>query len=206
MAVGSRSAGQTAALIGAVLAVCGCCLVVIGLSGVGGVGSVSEGDALLLLQKMHQRATTGMEGAGDGGGDAVASKEIKEALKEVRATIASLEEKSRSVHTAANKQNSRTMLGGAAAERFQRGSQSCDDYHVTYDPPSQHFYYDVEVSGGGSMRWVRHWCPSEWRPQEAFYRYQRFMPRSQNNRPPPPINDFDFLDSYARSYYTKSRR
>lgn len=86
------------------------------------------------------------------------------------------------------------------------GSQSCDDYHVTYDPPSQHWYYDVEVSGGGTMRWVRHWCPSEWKPQERFYKYQRYMPRSQNNRPAPPINDFDFLDSYARSYYTKSRR
>lgn len=56
------------------------------------------------------------------------------------------------------------------------------------------------------MRWIRQWCPSEWVPQEPFYRFQRYMPASQNNRPGTPINDFDFLDSYARDYFSRSRR
>ena len=35
-------------------------------------------------------------------------------------------------------------------------------------------------------------------PQEAWYKYQRYVPRQLNNKPPPPINDFDFMNSYAQ--------
>jgi len=82
---------------------------------------------------------------------------------------------------------------------------SCEDYHVEFDPAAQHWYYDVATAGGGTTRMVRHWCPSEWEPQERFYKYQRYVPRTNNNLPAPPINDFDFLDTYARGYYSKSR-
>ncbi|KAJ1484809.1 hypothetical protein T484DRAFT_1795840 [Baffinella frigidus] len=45
---------------------------------------------------------------------------------------------------------------------------------------------------------VRRWCPSEWVPQDKWYKFQRYIPRGNNNHPAPPIDDFDFLDSFAR--------
>jgi hypothetical protein len=100
----SRSARQIAALIGALLAVCGCCLAAVGLVGSGGGGG--EGDFVTLIQRRGRI----------GDGDVVASKEIKEALKEVRATIASLEGKSRSIHSKGSLGQQRAMIGGGAAD------------------------------------------------------------------------------------------
>jgi hypothetical protein len=33
----------------------------------------------------------------------------------------------------------------------------------------------------------------------------RYVPRTNNNLPAPPINDFDFLNTFARDYYKESR-
>ena len=41
--------------------------------------------------------------------------------------------------------------------------------------------------------------------QEAWYKYQRYVPHTKNNLPAPPINDFDFLNSFARDYYRETR-
>jgi len=46
-----------------------------------------------------------------------------------------------------------------------------------YDPAAQNWYYDKKVTEGGSVRMVRHWCPSVWVPQEQWYKYQRYVPR-----------------------------
>ena len=54
-----------------------------------------------------------------------------------------------------------------AVEHFGPG---CDHYDVTFDPAAQHWFYDVEVERGGKQRMVRHWCASDWTPQEAFYK------------------------------------
>jgi hypothetical protein len=33
----------------------------------------------------------------------------------------------------------------------------------------------------------------------------RYVPRTNNNLPAPPINDFDFLNTFARDYYKETR-
>ena len=75
-----------------------------------------------------------------------------------------------------------------------------------YDPAAQHWYYWTKDAGGADVKMVRHWCPSLYVPQERWYKYQRYIPRGNNNRPAPPINDFDFLNSYARDEYAASRK
>ena len=128
-----RSARQIAALIVAVLAVCSCCLVAVGLMGSGGGGG--EGDFVTLIERRGRmrhgtRATTGQGGARMGDGDAVASKEIKEALREVRATIASLEGKSRSIGRGSPGQQ-RAMLGGGAADTSTEHASSSNKNELT---------------------------------------------------------------------------
>lgn len=65
------------------------------------------------------------------------------------------------------------------------------------------------VERGASSTVAKHWsrgrCKSDWVPQEAWYKYQRYVPRQLNNKPPPPINDFDFMNSYAQTRGDPSR-
>ena len=77
--------------------------------------------------------------------------------------------------------------------------------HPDYDPAAQMWYYLTPAPGGGEVKMVRHWCKSEFGPQEAWYKYQRYVPRTKNNFPAPPINDFDFLNSFARDSYRESQ-
>jgi hypothetical protein len=90
--------------------------------------------------------------------------------------------------------------GGSKPEAPADPLQACKDA-PSYDPAAQNWYYDTN----DGTRMVRHWCPSVWVPQEQWYKYQRYVPRSNNNQPAPPINDFDFLNSFARDYYKESR-
>ena len=71
----------------------------------------------------------------------------------------------------------------------------------SYDAAAQNWYYNKQ----DGTRMVRHWCPSAYAPQEQWYKYQRYVPRTNNNLPAPPINDFDFLNSFGRDYYKESR-
>lgn len=75
-----------------------------------------------------------------------------------------------------------------------------------YDPGAQQWYYmKAEVDGGKTIM-VRHWCKSDHTASEPFYRYQRYLPRQLNNKPPPPINDFDFMNSYSQVASRPSRQ
>jgi hypothetical protein len=91
--------------------------------------------------------------------------------------------------------------GGDADKARASGCEGAPDY----DPAAQNWYYETQATEGGTVRMVRHWCPSVWKPQEEWYKYQRYVSRSKNNLPGPPINDFDFLNSFARDYYKASR-
>eukprot|EP00293_Proteomonas_sulcata_P005618 CAMPEP_0184329944 /NCGR_PEP_ID=MMETSP1049-20130417/144414_1 /TAXON_ID=77928 /ORGANISM="Proteomonas sulcata, Strain CCMP704" /LENGTH=280 /DNA_ID=CAMNT_0026652335 /DNA_START=192 /DNA_END=1034 /DNA_ORIENTATION=+ len=86
----------------------------------------------------------------------------------------------------------------------QTPEEACRDA-PDFDPAAQHWFYYKEESDGSKTKMVRHWCPSAWVPQEIWYKYQRYLPRTKNNMPPPPINDFDFMNSYARDEYYDSR-
>jgi len=66
-----------------------------------------------------------------------------------------------------------------------------------YDPAAKRFFYWMPTEDGGQQGMVRHWCQSDWVPQEEWYRFQRYLPEQNNNKPPPPINDYDFLNAYA---------
>ena len=98
-------------------------------------GGGGEGAFVTLIERRGRmrhgtRATTGQGGARMGDGDAVASKEIKEALREVRATIASLEGKSRSIGRGSPGQQS-AMLGGGAADTSTEHASSSDKNELT---------------------------------------------------------------------------
>uniref|UniRef100_A0A7S0ETN2 Uncharacterized protein n=1 Tax=Hanusia phi TaxID=3032 RepID=A0A7S0ETN2_9CRYP len=93
----------------------------------------------------------------------------------------------------------------AAAAPAQLDPEAACRDSPSYDAAAQHWYYWQEVAEGGRVKMVRHWCPSAWVPQEMWYKYQRYLPHTSNNLPPPPINDFDFLNSFARDYYSRSR-
>jgi hypothetical protein len=90
---------------------------------------------------------------------------------------------------------------GSIAGKPETGCEQYMKGVPDYDAPAQNWYYDKP----DGTRMVRHWCKSAYGPQEEWYRYQRYVPRTKNNLPPPPINDFDFLNSFGRDYYKESR-
>jgi len=97
-----------------------------------------------------------------------------------------------------------TAAPGVAPATESPQSACADDSE--YDSAAQHWYYMTKDSSGADVKMVRRWCPSEWVPQDKWYKFQRYIPRGNNNHPAPPIDDFDFLDSFARDEYTSSRK
>jgi len=94
---------------------------------------------------------------------------------------------------------------GTRAPMSDEDAMAACKEQADYDPTAQHWYYYQQTEDGGQVKMVRHWCPSEWIPQEMWYKYQRYLPRAKNNFPAPPINDFDLMNSFARAEYASSR-